>query len=111
MGTKKNDNGYEFTYDDVDPGFEPAAQEGIHCDAIADYLGEVFGEPSSVSHELLSNKVHIDILIYTATEDRPFHVLATSGMSDLPMAVPEEYPFLAHAELILALPADWPSVR
>lgn len=40
--------------------------------------------------------------------DRPFHVLVTSGMSDLAMTVPEGMEFFRRAELMIALPADWP---
>jgi hypothetical protein len=39
-------------------------------------------------------------------DERPFYTLATSGMSERPMRAPSDG--RAYAELVLALPPDWP---
>lgn len=73
----------------------------------AQHLHEHLGGEATVFHELLSDTIHLDVLVYAATDARPYHVLVTQGMSALPMTVPpgaEEYRF---AELMLLLPRDW----
>lgn len=54
--------------------------------------------------------IDLDILHVEATETKPFHVLITSGMSDRPMAVPEdvEDEVSPRSELVLGLDASWP---
>ncbi len=49
-----------------------------------------FGEPETVSHELLPLVPHIDVFVYPPGHaNRPFYTLASSGMSDVPMPLPE----------------------
>ncbi len=49
---------------------------------------EFFGEPESVSHEILPFVPHIDVCIYPPGHaGRPSYTLATSGMSDAPMTL------------------------
>lgn len=71
---------------------------------IARYLGEVSG----VWHEIISGLVHIDVHVVPPVGDRDFYSLVTSGMSALPMAVPEGGGIPEFAELMVHLPADWP---
>jgi hypothetical protein len=64
-----------------------------------------------VYHELVSDIVHIDVLIVPPWQGRDMYTLVTSGMSDQPMSVPEEEEFvdeLMYAELVISLPSDWP---
>lgn len=86
-------------------------------EAFERHLGRVMGTEPTVFHELISDVVHLDIYIYPPTSARPYTVLATSGMSDLPMTVPEVvqedslaegHGSLERAELLLALPPEWP---
>ncbi|MBI1288371.1 MAG: suppressor of fused domain protein, partial [Flavobacteriales bacterium] len=65
------------------------------------------GKIHSVFHELVSEHVHIDVHWVKPTEERPFHTLVTSGMSDRPMNTPEELEGCDFAELSICLPADW----
>jgi len=56
---------------------------------------ELFGEPLSVSHELLPQIPHIDVYTFKRTSKRPegdqfVYPLVTGGMSDLPMTVPQQ---------------------
>ena len=70
------------------------------------------GDDAMVWHELVSDRVHIDIHLVPPTEDRPFFVLVTSGMSGAPMDLPstvEDPEQWRRAELCLFLPADWPT--
>src|SRR5262245_19274320 len=63
-------------------------------------------------HELVSEPVHVDIHTVKPTQDRPYHTLVTSGMSDRPMLTPPDAPdevrACQFAELMLCLPPDWP---
>jgi hypothetical protein len=79
----------------------------IHCDEIEAHLAKHVGPMHSVFHELISDLVHLDVLWVHATRERPFHLLVTSGMGDLPMTVPEGFEDSRHAEVFMALPADW----
>jgi hypothetical protein len=91
-------------------GFELAIGDEQTIEAIGDHLKQL-GEPGMVWHELISDLVHIDVHTIEPTDERPFHTLVTSGMSDRAMTVPPECEDLRHAELMLSLPADWPLTR
>ena len=87
-------------------GFEsPTGDPSI--DEISDHIEQYVGKIDSVYHELVSDKVHIDIHIVKPTDERPFYTLVTSGMSDLPMNAPTDLADVAHAELLVCLPPDW----
>jgi predicted Zn finger-like uncharacterized protein len=74
---------------------------------LSDHIEEHVGPIEMVFHELISDLVHVDVHWIKATGKRPFHVLVTTGMSDLPMTVPPGAEEHRHAELAIALPADW----
>lgn len=106
-------------HDDVSPGgspillhtqekdFEPAhGEESI--EQISAHIEHYLGPISGVFHEIISDAVHIDVHVVPATEDMPYLRLVTSGMSDLPMPLPEGVEAPQHMELMLTLPADWP---
>lgn len=88
-------------------GFEPASGESS-IEEISEHIEKHIGEIHMVFHELISDKVHIDIHWVKPTKERPFHTLVTSGMSDRPMNTPEgmadDYRF---AELSICLPEWW----
>ena len=86
--------------------FEMATGEDDLIEAIDAHIAKHIGPVSTVYHEIISDLVHIDVHICNATEERPFHVLTTSGMSALPMKAPQ--PELQWAELCILLPASWP---
>ncbi|GAA0076979.1 suppressor of fused domain protein [Clostridium sp. CTA-5] len=87
--------------------FTPYAEE------ITKHFNEVFpGRQSSTFHELISDIVHIDITIMEPIENQPFKVLFTTGMSSMPMTLPDEIPederdLYSRSELMMFLPADW----
>ena len=63
-----------------------------------------------VFHELLSDLVHIDVNIMRPDETHPYYVMYTTGMSDMPMTLPEEIQDredLRYGELYMFLPKEW----
>lgn len=106
-----------YRHDAPDDTLAVADTSGGCREAFERHLGRVLGTEPMVFHELISDAVHLDIYLYPPTEARPYTVLATSGMSDLPMTVPEVVQeqslmegmgSLERAELLLALPPEWP---
>ncbi|WP_285309427.1 MULTISPECIES: suppressor of fused domain protein [Stenotrophomonas] len=105
--------------DDVSPGGSPIlvhsrqkdftpAQGESHIEAISAHIERHLGPISGVFHEIVSDLVHIDVHVVPASEQFPYLRLVTSGMSDLPMTLPEGAPGSAYMELMVTLPADWP---
>lgn len=83
-------------------------EHAAHEDAIVAHLGRHVAPPTMVFHELLSDHVHLDVHQVPPADGRPFWTLFTTGMSALPMRVPEAAQDLARAELIVRVPASWP---
>jgi hypothetical protein len=98
---RHRDDGYEF---------EGPQYAGLHLEEIEAFLGGFLGEQAGVFHEIISDKVHLDILMFPPNEKRSNWTFVTSGMSDLPMNVPEDIEPRSDfelAELAIALPSDW----
>lgn len=89
-------------------GFEFAIGSEQNIEIISAHIEKHLGAPATVFHELISDKVHIDVHILAPTEKRPFYSLITSGMSDKPMNAPEGAEELRYSELMICLPPDWP---
>ena len=81
---------------------------GENLEEIQAHIERHVGPIESVFHELVSDLVHLDVLLIKATPQRPYHLLVTSGVSDLPMAVPPEMFEFRRCELLIPLPANWP---
>lgn len=91
----------------------PPAEAGVYLDEIQAHIDKIYPckekEPY-VYHEIASDIVHIDVNVIPPEGDRDYYVLWTSGMSDLPMDLPDgsqnpkEY---NRAELLMYLPGDW----
>lgn len=88
----------------------------LYMDEIEEHFEKLFGVKDSeehvVFHELASELVHIDVHVLKPTEERPFHVLFTTGMSDRKMTFDEDAPWdfkklNERAELFCLLPPDW----
>ena len=87
---------------------EPAATgDRETTTAIEEHIARHFGAPETVWHEIASDLVHIDVHVTPPSAERPRFTLVTSGMSDLPMNVPPAVG-TPYAELMMALPPDWP---
>lgn len=89
-------------------GWTPPELDGEVREAVEAHLERFLGDSSSVWHEIISDLVHIDVYKFEPTPERPYFTLVTSGMSDLPMTVPQGVEGMARAELMLCLPPDWP---
>ena len=95
-----------FRYTDGEKEWE--APHGEECiQEISDHIERHIGNIHMVYHEILSDTVHIDVHHVAPTQDRPFHTLITSGMSDLPMKVPEGAGSGKYMELMVTLPGNW----
>ena len=106
----------------------PSALAGVaadvtpHLERITEHLEQHLGACGGVFHEIVSDEVHLDLLVFPPTgepesEQRPgggnHYTLVTAGMSARPMSVPAEagdYGPSPYAELMIALPADWPGL-
>lgn len=78
---------------------------------ISAHLEQHLGPLGMVFHELVSDRVHIDVHTVPPTAARPYVALVTSGMSAKPMTVPADLDGRdqwMHAELCLFLPPTWP---
>ncbi|MFQ8729789.1 MAG: suppressor of fused domain protein [Enterocloster bolteae] len=64
---------------------------GVYAEEInAHFQGLFPNREEFVFHELLSDLVHIDVNIMRPDETHPYYVMYTTGMSDMPMTLPEE---------------------
>lgn len=94
-----------------DQGWRPPTAYGTYAEEITAHFEALFpGREGFVFHELASDLVHIDVNIMRPTKQQDFYVVYTTGMSDLPMTLPDELAAredLKYAELYLLLPGDW----
>ncbi|WP_407364601.1 suppressor of fused domain protein (plasmid) [Pseudomonas luteola] len=95
-----------FTYTDGEKEWQ--APHGEECiEEISTHIERHLGEVNGVFHELVSDTVHIDVHYVKPTRERPYHTLITSGMSDLPMSLPEQVDATRFMELLVTLPEQW----
>ncbi|MFD0782940.1 suppressor of fused domain protein [Micromonospora azadirachtae] len=78
------------------------------AEAIDRHIETYFGPVEFVYHEIASHLVGVHVHVVGPTENRPYRTLITSGMSELPMTVPDGHDISPYAELMLSLPSDWP---
>ena len=73
---------------------------------ITDHIERYVGKIDMVYHEIISDKVHIDIHVVNPTKAKPYYTLVTSGMSNKPMNTrgDDANPYM---ELCISLPSDW----
>lgn len=78
--------------------------------SVPDHIGQfVDGEPL-VYHELVSDHMHIDVFCWAPTAQRNMWTMATVGMAAHKMRTSPGHEYYQHAELVITLPADWPSL-
>jgi hypothetical protein len=87
--------------------FDPVSGNERTIEAISNHIERWIGKADWVWHELVSDRVHIDVHVVPPQDERDYFTLITSGMSDLPMKVPEGCEDLRFAELMICLPSDW----
>lgn len=88
-----------------------AAGDPEHIEAISAHIERHVGPIGMVWHESVSTTIHVDIHHVLPGSGRDYHTLVTSGMSELPMHVPEGLEEFAYAELVVLLPRSWPLTR
>lgn len=76
---------------------------------IEKHIEEKFGEVTKVFHEIVSDDIHLDILIIPPNEQTDFYKLFTVGMGAKRMNVPKKHEVyqLERAEIGLFLPSDF----
>jgi hypothetical protein len=101
---------YRYTESENTEWRSPQAY-GVFTEEVCTHFEELFPEREGfVFHEILSDLVHIDVNIMRPNADNNFYVMYTTGMSDLPMTLPEKIKDpdkLKFAELFMFLPASW----
>ena len=104
-----------YRYDTLkDEGLRVPENMGVYAEEVDKRFESLFpGRESRVLHEILSDIVHIDVHVMWPTQEQNFFVVYTTGMSDLPMTIPQEVSAkdrerLKLSELYLFLPGDWP---
>lgn len=75
--------------------------------AIEQYVARHVAPAVSVLHEIRSELVHVDVHVVPPEAGRSYWFLFTTGMSALPMRVPQDMGLVPHAELSLMLPSWW----
>ena len=92
-------------------GFRPPETEAASMEAIEKHMDKIFPNRGGfVYHEIMSDLVHIDVHILRPAGPDDCYVVYTTGMSDLPMNLPEEIADredLKYAELYILLPGGW----
>jgi hypothetical protein len=79
-----------------------------HLHLIEAHVERFVGMVDGTFHEIISDLVHLDILLVPPNARKPYITLLTSGASDLPMTVPEGYEEYRYAEYLINLPPEWP---
>lgn len=89
-------------------GWQAPVHERRNLEDIENHVAKYIGEVETVLHEIASDLIHLDVLYVPAVPGRPYHVLVTSGMSDLAMSIPDGMEEYDRAELLVVLPETWP---
>lgn len=96
----------------VERGWRAAAEsDPVVREAFDAHVERFLGGGFVVWHEIVSDTLHLDVYMWRPTAERPYYTFVTSGMSDLPMALPagaSEDGTSDLAELVVCLPPDWP---
>jgi hypothetical protein len=91
-----------------DPQFEVLEGDPHVLGNVMAHLQEHVGPVTCIMHEFLSDTVRVDLVHVGPDLERPFHTIATAGMSSRAMRVPDTGKSHRFAELVLFLPAEWP---
>jgi predicted Zn finger-like uncharacterized protein len=85
------------------------------------HIERTIGPAPMVFHEIISPEVHLDLHVVPPRNDEPseehpfgtsHYTIITSGVSSHPMNLPEGSALsLRYAEMMIALPADWPGMK
>src|SRR5690606_18469062 len=101
---------YENQPEEKDPKDLFPEVQCVYLEEIEEHLARYIAEPDLVFHEIISELVHIDVHWIKPSANYPYNILVTSGMSDLPMNVPEEIDdkeAYDRDDVMVVLHADW----
>ena len=110
MGNQEKSKSGEpiFSYEDKEnKEFEFVVGNEESIELIENHIEKHIGKIETVFHEIVSNFIHIDIHWVKPNEKFPFHTFITSGMSEKPMNVPDEYDESKYSELCILIPSNW----
>jgi hypothetical protein len=118
MRTKAGDPVYR--HEAKEKNFQFATEQTPFFEAISKHIDRTIGPCTSIFHELVSDRIHLDLHIVPPSGEKPseahplgtnHYTIVTSGMSTLPMNLPSgTHRDGRFAELMVALPADWPGM-
>jgi len=108
MTTSESSGAEARVYNILNPDDFIVAGDIENGKAIASHIENYIGKIESTLDAIENDHVHILIYWVKPAEDRPFHTIITSGMSDKPMLVPKGLEEHQYAELCLLLPKEWP---
>ncbi len=99
-----------YRHKHTDRPAEIVAHRSAYADRIEDFLEKEIGPAPNVLHEIVSDRVHLDVHVAPPHGERDYFVLFTTGMTTRPMNVPKGAEAFKYAELLMALPATWPGL-
>lgn len=85
----------------------PHFGEPEHLDKVQSHVERYFGTVELVFHEIMSDRIHLDVLYVKPTTEKPFHTFVTMDMSNIPMTATHEIEGGPYAELMNCLPKEW----
>ena len=87
--------------------FEIADMSDSSVERIEEHFEKNFGKVKNVFHEIISDKVHIDVHVIEPSEEQNYYIIFTTGMSDKPMNVPDGREEYQYCEIYMFLPKEW----
>jgi hypothetical protein len=90
--------------DDAGPA---ASLDSAWMETIENHIARHVAPADNVFHELVSDRVHIDVHFVAPGATHPYWLVFTTGMSARPMTVPEGADVTPYAELSILLPPTW----
>ncbi|MGG7177279.1 suppressor of fused domain protein [Clostridium paraputrificum] len=105
---------YSMYLEDGHPTFKfnknnpiPTLLSNVEYNLIENHLEKYLGKVGGVYHEHISEIMHLDIIYFMPTKERPYYTFVTAGMSSIPMNIPANTKEDKYAELVITLPANW----
>ena len=97
-----------LSYEDVKPHRGvPAHVDPAWRDVLQAHFDRHLGAEGRIFHEVVSETVSLDLSVHEPTTERPFYTIATMGVSDAELNVPEGAEEFRHIELLAYLPQGW----
>lgn len=104
---RRSEAGAPIYYHKPARDFELAPGDETTIEQVETHIAAHIGQPAGVFHEIISDKVHLDVHVVNRTPERNYYTLVTSGMSERPMNVPPGAEAYRYAEMMICLPPDW----